>query len=62
MDFRKSEAWSWKFVRASVRPCVRPSVRPSVRLSHFSEFLLLSCAKALQCLQRDNGSNSRVAG
>jgi hypothetical protein len=41
----KSVACGWKFVRASVRA----SVRPYVRLSTFSEFLLLSCAKALQC-------------
>ena len=32
-----------------IRACVRASVRTYVRLSTFSEFLLLSCAKALQC-------------
>ena len=43
--FILEECSLWLEIRASVRP----SVRASVRLSTFSEFLLLSCAKALQC-------------
>ena len=35
--------------------------RPSVRLSTFSEFLLPSFTKALQCLESDNGSNMAIA-
>jgi hypothetical protein len=49
----------WKFVRACVRACVRWQYE---RLYTFNEFLLPSCTKAVQCLESDNGSNSRVAG
>ncbi len=47
--------------RASARAFVRAFVRAYVRLSAFNEFLLPSCTKAVQCLESDNGSNSRVA-
>jgi hypothetical protein len=39
MDFKdlswKSEAWSWKFVRPSVRPCVRTYVYPPLTNLYF---------------------------